>query len=120
MVRAKGILFFIGWILSPLTWWNDAFINIPLSYVMANLLAYIIPVPFLRLVIASYWFTNVAGLFFMYLGGKHLIASSKDRRKAILTMLIFMGIYALVMACMDKMGKLAPLCMFFEKYCVAK
>lgn len=25
----KAFIFFIGWILSPLTWWNDAFVNMP-------------------------------------------------------------------------------------------
>ena len=32
-------VFFVGWILSPFTFWNDAFVNIPLSYVAASLLA---------------------------------------------------------------------------------
>lgn len=109
----KGLVFFIGWALSPFTWWNDAFINIPLSYLIANLLFYIMPAPFIWLVIGSYWFTNILGLFFMYLSGKSLFVSSSDRKKTIFKMAIFVAIYTLAMIYLDSKGKLLPLCVFF-------
>lgn len=117
---SKGFIFFIGWILSPLTWWNDAFINLPLSYLTANALFYVIPIPFMWLVVVNYWITNLIGLVFMYLSGRSLILSSRDRKKTIMTMLIFMIIYTLVMAYLDKVGKLVPLCVFFEKYYITR
>lgn len=43
---SHAVIFFIGWILSPLTWWNAQFVNIPLSYLLANLLFYIFPLHF--------------------------------------------------------------------------
>lgn len=117
---SRGFIFFIGWILSPLTWWNDAFVNLPLSYLTANVLFYIIPIPFMWLVVVSYWITNLIGLVFMYLSGKSLILSSRDRKKTIMTMLIFTAIYTLVIVYLDKVGKLVTLCVFFEKYCIVR
>lgn len=110
----NSLVFFLGWVLSPFTWWNDAFINIPLSYLIANLLFYIAPLPFIWLVIGTYWFTNMLGLFFMYLSGKPLIVSSVDRKKTIFKMVIFVALYTLAMAYLDTKGKLMPLCVFFD------
>ena len=31
-IAKGGILAIIGWILSPLTWWNDPLVNIPIAY----------------------------------------------------------------------------------------
>ena len=109
----NGLVFFLGWVLSPFTWWNDAFINIPLSYLIANLLFYIMPLPFIWLVIGSYWFTNILGIFLMYLSGKPLIVTSPDRKKTIFKMAIFVAIYTLAMIYLDTKGKLMPLCVFF-------
>ena len=109
----KTVLFLVGWVLSPFTWWNDVFINIPLSYIIASVLFYITRLPFTRLIIASYWLTNIIGLFFMYLSGKSLSLSSRNRKKTVLTMLFFMTLYTLVMVYLNKIGKLAPLPVFF-------
>src|SRR5438105_1453125 len=32
---AGGIMTFIGFMLSPLSWWNDLFVNIPIAWVFA-------------------------------------------------------------------------------------
>ena len=34
-----GIIAFIGYILSPLSWWNDTFINLPLAWLFASLVS---------------------------------------------------------------------------------
>ncbi len=63
----RSILFITGYILSPLTWWNDLFVNIPLAYVMASITSYIVGRHlFLELFIGSYLFTNVLGLLLMH------------------------------------------------------
>ena len=113
----RGIVFFIGWILSPFTWWNDTFVNVPLSYLVANILHYIIHIKFIWLLMVSYWFTNFLGLYLMYYGGKRLIMSSKDKIKTAMLLIIFMVIYSLVMIYLNKQGKLMPLYEFFRKYC---
>lgn len=34
------LLLGIGWLLSPLCWWNDLVINLPLAWLVARLLAF--------------------------------------------------------------------------------
>jgi hypothetical protein len=104
-----GFLFFVGWLLSPFTWWNDAFINIPLSYILASLIFYVIPLPFKWLVIVIYWFTNLVGLFFMYAGGRPFIMSSKNRIMTVTGLILALLAYSAIMLYLDSKGKLVPL-----------
>ena len=112
----KATIFFVGWVLSPFTWWNDAFINIPLSYLLANGLFYITHIRFAWLVLGSYWVTNAIGLLFMYIGGKHLIVSSRNRLKTAFFMMVFLLAYSIVMVYLDRHGMLVPLGGLFEHY----
>ena len=34
-----GIVAVIGYLLSPLSWWNDTFVNLPLAYLFASLVS---------------------------------------------------------------------------------
>ncbi|MDD5634921.1 MAG: hypothetical protein PHW46_06570 [Candidatus Omnitrophica bacterium] len=112
---AMLITFLIGWILSPFTWWNDAFINIPLSYLLANLIFYITHWPFGRMIIAIYWLSNVVGLAMMYFSGKILIMSLRNKIKAMAIMVLSMVLYAAVIFYLDSHGKLHTLMQLFEK-----
>ena len=118
--KLKALLFFIGWLLSPFTWWNDAFVNIPLSYLIANLLFYTTHLPFKWLIIGSYWFTNALGLFFMYFYGESLILSSNNKMKAAIYMVVSVIIFSAITTYLNKQGKLLPLGVFFEKYCISR
>lgn len=104
-----NIIFFIGWLLSPFTWWNDVFVNVPFSYLLANLLFYIFHLPFRWLVIGSYWFSNFLGLFFMYLGGERIILSSRNKIRTLIFLIISLVIYSAIMIYLDEKGKLLPL-----------
>src|SRR5579871_3379486 len=71
---AGGVLAFVGYMLSPLSWWNDAFVNVPLALAFAWIvtLLYKISIPggqnhdraktvFEASWIIGYWITNVLG-----------------------------------------------------------
>jgi hypothetical protein len=96
-----GILFTVGFILSPLTWWNDIVINLPLSYVLAQLLKLIDQSIFNISFIIIYWMTNLSGLLLMHYGGKlSLDRESTENRlikfllvSAFYTLLIFVLIH---------------------------
>ncbi|MFH1046149.1 MAG: hypothetical protein V1727_04205 [Candidatus Omnitrophota bacterium] len=102
-------MFFLGWLLSPFTWWNDALVNLPLSYLMASVIFHYTHLPFRWLVLGSYWLTNIVGLLLMYFGGKHLILESKKRIHSILWMILFLAVYSALMIYLDCRGKLIPL-----------
>lgn len=105
----RNTVFFIGWILSPLTFWNDAFVNIPLSYLMANILVRFIKCDFLWLLLASYWFTNVAGLGMMYATGKDIAKGRAGVIKGILSLLITSAVYSVIIIVLGRLGIIKPL-----------
>lgn len=105
----RNTIFFIGWLLSPLTFWNDAFVNIPLSYLLANILIRVIRADFLWLVLASYWITNVAGLLLMYVAGKEMVRSRAGVKKQILDLILTSIAYSLLIVALHRFGILKPI-----------
>ncbi len=74
----------LGFILSPLTLWNDMFINLPLAFgfafVVGKMFSFFIPVNlvfFLTLTAIGYFLTNVAGFLLMHKGALHLCKKDK-------------------------------------------
>ncbi|HEY9645727.1 MAG TPA: hypothetical protein V6C88_05125 [Chroococcidiopsis sp.] len=63
-----GFLFVLGYMLSPLSWWNDLFFNLPFAYGLGYLVSRVAPHYFLPAAIAGYWLSNVAGILLMQLG----------------------------------------------------
>ncbi|MCK5475760.1 MAG: hypothetical protein KAI71_04240 [Candidatus Pacebacteria bacterium] len=74
-----GIHATIGFILSPLSWWNDLLVNIPLAYIFALPFGLISEKLFLPMIILGYWITNVIGFMLMHHGVSDLV--SKDTKK---------------------------------------
>lgn len=104
----RNTLFFIGWLLSPLTFWNDAFINIPLAYLLANIFTYFAHKNFVYTVIIFYWLTNFVGLFMMYISGKYIVKSGKDIRKELLSLILTTIVYSVILILLGKAGILKP------------
>lgn len=79
--KIKGsIIAIIGYILSPLSWWNDLIINIPLAYAFAFPFGLISKKIFLPMTILGYWLTNIAGFLLMHYGIKNVaIGESKNK-----------------------------------------
>ncbi len=70
-----GILIAAGFLLSPLSWWNDLYLNIPLSYAFAWLVSLLYKPAFLPALIAFYWMTNIAGFIMMHKGAEKILRS---------------------------------------------
>ena len=56
-------VFTLGFILSPLTWWNDLAVNLPIAWILASFLP---DTWFGPAFVVCYWVTNIAGLMMMY------------------------------------------------------
>jgi hypothetical protein len=112
----KLAVFFIGWLLSPLTWWNDAFINVPLSYLIASIIFYAIRIPFGRLLIAVYWCTNILGLGMMFFSGRDIILSSKNKLRSAILFIITLAGYTMLIILLDRWGRLMPLGEFLRSF----
>ncbi|MFA7286166.1 MAG: hypothetical protein WC052_00690 [Patescibacteria group bacterium] len=72
-----GILTTIGYILSPLSWWNDLLINIPLAYAFAFPFGLISRDLFLPMMVLGYWITNVVGFILMHHGVKDILSKEE-------------------------------------------
>lgn len=59
------ILLAVGWLLSPLCWWNDLVINLPIAYGVGVVVKHWKPEWFTGGLIAGYWLSNVVGIVLM-------------------------------------------------------
>jgi hypothetical protein len=73
-----GIVSFIGFMLSPLSWWNDAFVNLPLALAFAWAVSLFYRPAFGPAVIIGYWLTNVLGLVLMHKGAKQVLSNESS------------------------------------------
>ena len=108
-LRLKGaVLFVTGWLLSPLTWWNDLFLNIPIAYFSACIFYKIFPGSFVIAMVISYWATNIAGLLLMYAGGKQATGKKLSKKDWVVSLAIG-GVYTIIMLILIKKGWVRPL-----------
>ena len=64
----SGLLVVIGFLLSPLSWWNDLFFNLPIAYCFGYACSLISPNLLMPCTIVGYWFSCVAGILLMQAG----------------------------------------------------
>ena len=93
-----GILATIGYVLSPFSWWNDLFINLPLAYVFALPFGLLSKKLFLPAMIVGYWITNVACFMLMHHGVKDLVTkeTKKYTRKELVKDIIISIVYTAI------------------------
>jgi hypothetical protein len=106
-----GTLAFIGYMLSPLSWWNDLFVNWPLALVCAWVISWFYKPAFTASLIVAYWLTNVLGFVLMQKGGMKII-SEQDRpysRKRLCCDLAISLLYTLLIVSLVRMGIIGPI-----------
>jgi hypothetical protein len=67
----------LGWLLSPLCWWNDLLVNLPLALGFARLVSLFNPAWLLPALVSGYWLTNMAGILMMQNGALALIPEER-------------------------------------------
>jgi hypothetical protein len=108
---AGGTLVFIGYMLSPLSWCNDPFVNWPLALVCAWVVSWFYKPAFTASLVLAYWLTNVLGFVLMQKGGATII-SEEDQlysRKCLCRDLVISLLYTLVIVVLVKMGIIGPI-----------
>lgn len=110
-----GILATLGFLLSPLSWWNDAFVNIPLALLFAWLVSFFYKPAFTISLIIGYWLTNVLGFVLMHKGARQILANepATGTRRELLTDIIVSLIYTAVIIALVKLGILKPFAGYF-------
>jgi len=89
----------IGLVLSPLTWWNDMVVNVPLAYLIALPLSMLNEKLFLPGFVAGYWFTNLTGLVMLHWGAAGLMEkryASLGIKKSLIISVAYSGVIILM------------------------
>ena len=68
-----------GFILSPLSWWNDMLVNVPLAYLFSWPFSRMHEQLFVPAFITGYWLTNLLGLLMLHLGSAGLLKKQHDK-----------------------------------------
>jgi hypothetical protein len=113
-----GVLGLIGFMLSPLSWWNDLFVNVPLALAFAWLASLIYKPAFEVALVVGYWLTNVAGFVLLHKGAETMLTSEDEHQpssgrlwKDILVSLA----YTAVILILVKLKLIQPLTDYFGK-----
>ena len=105
-----GFLAVIGFLLSPISWWNDLLINIPLAYLFAGAITWIQPGWFNPAFVVGYLLTNIIGLVLLQYGMKHAVRSPKPTnfKKELKSSLIWSVLYTLLIVVLLLIGWIQP------------
>jgi hypothetical protein len=75
-----GFLLAVGYLLSPLCWWNDLIINLPIAYGFGYVISLWRSEWFFGAAIAGYWLTNLVGIVMMQMGTKDIMQTTAKKR----------------------------------------
>ncbi|MEG4516846.1 MULTISPECIES: hypothetical protein [unclassified Microcoleus] len=94
-----GLLLAIGYLLSPLCWWNDIFFNLPIAYAFGYIFSWLSPDLLFPCTIVGYWLSNIAGILLMQLGTLDVFTDKpkeKNIKKELLTGLVSSTAFTIV------------------------
>lgn len=120
--KLKATLFLvIGYLLSPLSWWNDLFFNMPIAYGFGYICSFFSPDLLLPACIVGYWFSNIAGILLMQFGALSLFQQSSQKRnfkKELLTGLVSSTAYTLLIFTLVQLNVLETPLLFAREYLI--
>ena len=73
---------FIGFMLSPLSWWNDLFVNVPIALAFAWIISLFYKPAFDAALVFGYWLTNVLGFVLMHKGAQKVLTAARRKYSA--------------------------------------
>lgn len=106
-----------GFMLSPLSWWNDLFVNVPLAIAFAWVVSLFYRTAFDACVVLGYWLTNVLGFVMMHKGAQKILTDS-ERKYSWRDLLRDVGVsllYTALIVALIKFGVLKPIQSYFSK-----
>lgn len=94
-----GFFLVIGYLLSPLCWWNDLFFNLPIAYFFGYVCSLLSPGLLVPCSIAGYWLSNIAGILLMQVGTVDIFQGQPKQnnlKKELLTGMVTSTVYTFV------------------------
>ncbi len=74
-----GLLMGLGYMLSPLSWWNDLFFNLPIAYGFGYGVSWLVEDWLIPATIVGYWISNVVGILMMQLGATDVVWGDRPK-----------------------------------------
>src|SRR4051812_48589064 len=110
-----GLLAVVGFMLSPLSWWNDLFFNVPLALGFAWVVSLFYPPAFAMAWAVGYWLTNLLGFVLMHKGAQTMAsdAPKKYSRRALLRDVGISLLYTALIVALVKLGIVKPIKNYF-------
>ena len=104
-----GFLLAVGWVLSPLSWWNDWVVNLPIAWIISSMIFPVDQKRFGILFVMIYWMTNLLGLLMMYFGWKGMVDKKSISKRDLFYSIVFSIAYTVLIFIFVWMGILKPL-----------
>jgi hypothetical protein len=103
--------------LSPLSWWNDLVVNVPLALAFAWVISAFHRPAFAASFVVGYWLTNVLGFVLMHKGAAAMFSKPKpyDWKRIAIDVAISLAYTALILVLL-KLKIIAPLGDYFPKH----
>ncbi len=100
----------LGYLLSPLSWWNDAFFNLPIAYGFAFAFNWMFADSFMLLTVVGYWLSNIIGILMMQWGTFDLFLEQRQTnpKRDLLLGLVGATIYTIVIVALMITGLIEP------------
>jgi hypothetical protein len=93
-----GFFLVLGYLLSPLCWWNDLIFNLPIAYCFGYICSFFSSKLLLPGSILGYWLSNIVGILLMQVGAMDVFQhqpQKRNLRKELLTGFISSTVYTL-------------------------
>ncbi|MDZ8184430.1 MAG: hypothetical protein RMX96_06130 [Nostoc sp. ChiSLP02] len=94
-----GFFVVLGYLLSPLCWWNDLIFNLPIAYAFGYGCSLISPKLLFPCSIIGYWLSNIVGILLMQFGSQEMFQKEPKERnlkKELFTGFISSTVYTLL------------------------
>ena len=111
-----GVLAMVGFMLSPLSWWNDLFVNVPLALAFAWVVSLFYPPAFKIACVVGYWLTNVLGFVLLHKGAQSMLGEAGKRysRRDFVRDLAISLLYTGLIVLLIKLGVFKPITNYFK------
>lgn len=107
----------VGFMLSPLSWWNDLFVNVPLAVAFGWVVSLFYRPAFSASVVLGYWLTNVLGFVLLHKGAQKMVSDSdrKYSRRDLIRDLAVSLLYTALIVGLIKWGVLKPIQSYYSR-----
>ena len=112
-----GVVAAVGYILSPLSWWNDLWVNVPLALAFAWGVSLVYKPAFFASAVLGYWITNILGFVLLHKGAQQMLTKEgkKYGRRDLARDVGISLLYTALIVLLVKSGVLKPVTDYFHK-----